>query len=200
MKSLYHDEQATGNMSFLLPVFFIAIIISGVLFAGTTYGINEVIKIHNHNIEAGITSQQTADNISTAKDLNKLLGFIALIGIIVWTKNHSRLESTNTDAALLFSSIGGMFIAGFITIALILMGGMMLDTTTSVFNGNTGVDIADTSFGELSGTVDDTKKIAYASCYLPMFIGATLFLLNAVRKTTGVTPFQDEEFISAGID
>ena len=63
------------------------------------------------------------------------------------------------------------------------------------------MDIANTTFGAITGTVEDVKTIAYGVCYLPMFIGATLFLFNSVRKTTGTTLYgNSEEFVTAGVD
>lgn len=198
--NIFTDNNATGNLSFLIPVFLIACLFTGVVWAGTGYGINKVLDIHNVNVGAGITSQQTADNIGLAKNLNKLLTLIAFLGIIIWTKNRLDIESTYVDASLLFSSIGFMFVMGFVTVMLLLMGGMMMDTTTTTLNGVSSVDIQNTSFGALSGTVDTTKDIAYAVCYLPIFIGASLFLLNSVRRTTGTTYDTESDYVMAGVD
>ena len=197
--NMYKDDRATGNMSFILPVFFVALIFSGVLLSFNGYAINEILKVHNNNVDGGFSSQTTADNIHTAKQLNALMGIVSVIGIVVWVKNHSKMENTNTDAYMLLSSISGIYIGSLITLFFLLMGGMMIDTTANAMNSANTMDIQNTSFGALTDTVTDTRKIADAACYLPMFMGATLFLWNSVRKTTGET-IQSDVYINAGVD
>lgn len=197
MRSIFQDTNATGNMSFISPVFILAFIFSGLLYAGTTVGINEILKIHNNNIADGTTSEETADAINLAKRINMLFWLFSFVGCIVWSKNHSTMENTAVDVAILFGSIGGMYISGFITMLLLLMGGMLMDTTTAVMNVQSGINISATSFAQSIGLVDTTKKIAFAACFLPVFLGVTLFLFNCVKRTTGTTY---TEYQYAGVD
>ena len=185
MKSILQDDRAYGNMSFVVVVAFISILLAGGMANILTIGVNTVFTVHNSQVDAGTATQQTADNLTFAKNTFTMLSLLTIIGVLVWAKMHSSVENTTLDATLLLGSVGAMYLMTFFSMVLVLGFGMTLDIFTFVVD-QTGLH--DNLSASWAGVQDDTEpiiSIVYVLCQLPCIVGIFAFFMNAVRKTVG---------------
>lgn len=199
MRNIIKDDVATGNMSFILVVILISVLVAGAMSNILTIGVNEVLGVHNDNVDGGTASTQTEENLIFAKNIFKMLGLLTLIGGIVWGKVHSTLENTTVDATLFVGSIIVMYLFAFLSMTLVLSMGMTLDTILPAFDS---LNIIDTT-GSSWDTVPDGSKtvsIIYMVCQIPLFIGIIAFFLGAVRRTGGETSTEVQDFQEQGFD
>jgi len=187
MKTLLNDDRAFGNMSFVVVVAFLSILLAGGMANILTIGVNTVFTVHNSQVDAGTATQQTADNLLFAKNTFRMLSILTILGVLIWAKMHSAIESTTTDATLLLGSVVVMYIMAFLSMVLVLGFGMTLDIFTFVVD-QTGLH--DNLSASWAGVQDDTQpiiSIVYVLCQLPCIVGIFAFFMNAVRKTTGTS-------------
>ena len=185
MKSILQDDRAYGNMSFVVVVAFISILLAGGMANILTIGVNTVFTVHNSQVDAGTATQQTADNLTFAKNTFTMLSLLTIIGVLVWAKMHSSVENTTLDATLLLGSVVAMYLMTFFSMVLVLGFGMTLDIFTFVVD-QTGLH--DNLSASWAGVQDDTEpiiSIVYVLCQLPCIVGIFAFFMNAVRKTVG---------------
>ena len=185
IKNLVDDDRAYGNMSFVVVVAFIAILLAGGMANILTIGVNIVFDIHNDQVDAGMATQQTADNLKFAKNTFTMLSILTIIGVLVWAKMHSGIESTTTDATLLLGSVVVMYLMAFLSMCLVLSFGMTLDIFTFVIDD---VGLHDNLSESWDGVQDETIPVIsliYTVCQLPCIVGIFAFFMNAVRKTRG---------------
>ena len=185
MKSILQDDRAYGNMSFVVVVAFISILLAGGMANVLTIGVNTIFTVHNSQVDAGTATQQTADNLTFAKNTFTMLSLLTIIGVLVWAKMHSSVENTTLDATLLLGSVVAMYLMTFFSMVLVLGFGMTLDIFTFVVD-QTGLH--DNLSASWAGVQDDTEpiiSIVYVLCQLPCIVGIFAFFMNAVRKTVG---------------
>ena len=182
---MFEDDRAYGNMSFVVVVAFIAILLAGGMANILTIGVNIVFDIHNDQVDAGMATQQTADNLKFAKNTFTMLSFLTIFGVLVWAKMHSGIESTTTDATLLLGSVVVMYVMAFLSMCLVLSFGMTLDIFTFVIDD---AGLHDNLSESWDGVQDETIPVIsliYTVCQLPCIVGIFAFFMNAVRKTRG---------------
>ena len=199
MKSILQDDRAYGNMSFVVVVAFISILLAGGMANILTIGVNTVFTVHNSQVDAGTATQQTADNLTFAKNTFTMLSLLTIIGVLVWAKMHSSVENTTLDATLLLGSVVAMYLMTFFSMVLVLGFGMTLDIFTFVVD-QTGLH--DNLSASWAGVQDDTEpiiSIVYVLCQLPCIVGIFAFFMNAVRKTVG-TAVDYSEYQMTGED
>lgn len=200
MKSIITNTDATGNMAYIIPLILIGVVlVAGSLSTVLAVGVNEILSVHNINVDAGTASQQTQDNIIFTKNIFRMLGLITVIGALIWGKVNSREESTFVNAYVFIGSIITMYLFTIFTMILVLAFGTMLDIMLPIFEGlSTTIDISSTSWS----TVPDGSfavSLVYFICQLPMLLGILVFLLSAIRRTTGES-FDVSTYQTQGVD
>lgn len=191
MKQFIQDDKAYGNLFFIIATMVIAVLISGVMTNVLTVGVNTVIDINNDNVDAGITSLQTSNNIEFAKNVFTGLGLLTLLGSFLWAKLHSNSQNQIVDATLFIGSVGVMYIFSFLSMVLVLAFGMTLDTLFIVFNDAGVYDNIPVAWqGVPDGSI--AVSIVYVLCHIFTFIGIFAFFMGVVRKSFGESVQYDE--------
>lgn len=185
MKQLLQDDRAYGNMSFVIVVALLSILLAGGMANILTMGVNVVFNVHNDQVADGTATQQTADNLTFAKNIFTMLSLLTIIGVLVWAKMHSSIENTTTDATLLLGSVTVMYLLTFLSMCSVLAFGMTLDIFTFVVDDAGLHDNLSTSWNGIQDATNPIISLVYVVCQLPAMVGIFAFFMNAVRKTTG---------------
>lgn len=164
--------------SMIILIIAVTVLCFGLLYALLTYTFNPTITAFGDFVDKGIVTEETARMFALSLNMWDMVPFFMLIGLVVFC--YERNKGTDLSAGLYFGYLALMIISVYVSVYLVFMFGLSVDSITQGLEGTMLTDVS--AEWDTSGPRGVIIKFVYYFCLLLSFVTSILFMIHPILK------------------